>query len=73
MLGDMLMELNQPAEASAEYRATLQKETIAATLSVASAASEASNRFQSTSCRCSLGLKVEQVNRCECCECDANL
>lgn len=26
LLGDMLMELNRPAEASAEYRATLQKE-----------------------------------------------
>jgi hypothetical protein len=26
LLGDMLMELNRPAEASVEYRATLQKE-----------------------------------------------
>jgi predicted negative regulator of RcsB-dependent stress response len=26
LLGDMLMELNRPAEARAEYRATLQKE-----------------------------------------------
>jgi hypothetical protein len=26
LLGDMLMELKRPAEASAEYRATLQKE-----------------------------------------------
>jgi hypothetical protein len=26
LLGDMLMELNRPAEANAEYRATLQKE-----------------------------------------------
>jgi len=26
LLGDMLMALNRPAEAGAEYRATLQKE-----------------------------------------------
>jgi len=26
LLGDMLMELNRPAEANAEYRATLEKE-----------------------------------------------
>ena len=26
LLGDMLMQLNRPVEASAEYRATLQKE-----------------------------------------------
>jgi len=26
LLGDMLMELNRPAEAAAEYRATLEKE-----------------------------------------------
>jgi len=45
LLGDMLVALNRPGEASAEYRATLQKEPNRRHALRRVAGPEASNRF----------------------------